>query len=252
MGANNVITRNADTLDGLHSSSLTLKSEWTDGWISAGETWAYASATTITVPTGAASKYQKGDWIKLTQTTVKYFKILAVADTLLTVTAGTTHTVADAVISANYYSHMGNPMGVPRYFAWTPVWSLTGGTLTTTYTTQLGKFMIGNGMITWWFAMTLATVSTATATKAFQVNCPISDSYFETGSVTNTGSCGTARYYDDSGGLQNAGFINYYTTNLFRMVGETQDNGSASVGINPNITLATADRWGGSVCLPMA
>ena len=31
-----------------------------DGWISANETWVYASATTITVPSGAASKYQKG------------------------------------------------------------------------------------------------------------------------------------------------------------------------------------------------
>lgn len=37
-----------------------------DGWISAGETWTYASATTITVPSGAASKYQKEDWIKIT------------------------------------------------------------------------------------------------------------------------------------------------------------------------------------------
>ncbi len=44
-----------------------------DGWQPANETWTYASATTITVPSGAASKYAKGDKIKLTQTTVKYF-----------------------------------------------------------------------------------------------------------------------------------------------------------------------------------
>ena len=38
-----------------------------DGWISADETWAYASATTITVPAGATSKYSAGDKIKLNQ-----------------------------------------------------------------------------------------------------------------------------------------------------------------------------------------
>jgi len=96
-----------------------------DGWISANESWSYASATTITVPSGAASKYRKGDKIKLTQTTVKYFYVIGVADTVLTVVGETASiTVANAAISANYYSH-GDPVGFPPYFTWTP--TLTGG-----------------------------------------------------------------------------------------------------------------------------
>ena len=42
------------------------------GWTSVADSWTYASATTITVPTDATTKYQAGDKIKLTQTTVKY------------------------------------------------------------------------------------------------------------------------------------------------------------------------------------
>lgn len=87
-----------------------------DGWKLAAETWAYASATTITVPSGAASKYSIGDKIKLTQTTVKYFYITAVADTVLTVTGGTDYTVANATISANYYSKDQSPVGFPGGF----------------------------------------------------------------------------------------------------------------------------------------
>ena len=92
-----------------------------DGWTSANETWTYASASTITVPSGAVSKYAKGDKIKLTQTTVKYFYIVGVADTVLTVTGGSDYTVADAAISANYYSHASSPIGFPGSFAYTPV-----------------------------------------------------------------------------------------------------------------------------------
>ena len=104
-----------------------------DGWIPANETWAYASATTITVPSGAASKYRKGDKIKLTQTTVKYFYIIGVADTVLTITAGSTYTLAAEAISKNYYSKVENPQGFPEYFnlalgAWT--------TLGTAFTNQ--------------------------------------------------------------------------------------------------------------------
>ncbi len=47
-------------------------------WILAGEIWTYASPTTIIVPAGALLKYSKGNEIKLTQTTVKYFYVVAI------------------------------------------------------------------------------------------------------------------------------------------------------------------------------
>ncbi|MDD4381727.1 MAG: hypothetical protein PHE21_00045 [Candidatus Dojkabacteria bacterium] len=130
-------TGNADTLDGQHAptgtivgttaeqtlTSKTLTSpiinvSW-DGWIAVTDSWAYASASTITVPSGAASRYQRGDKIKLTQTTVKYFYIVGVADTVLTVTGGSDFTVANAAITSPYYSHVENPIGFPTSFAYT-------------------------------------------------------------------------------------------------------------------------------------
>lgn len=84
------------------------------GWAPANETWEYASATTITVPSGATSRYQKGDKIRLKQGGgYKYFYIVSVADKLLTVTGGSDYTVANAAITDNYYSKAMNPQGWP-------------------------------------------------------------------------------------------------------------------------------------------
>lgn len=90
-----------------------------DGWITAGETWTYASADG---PTGVftvagvdlTGKYQAGMRIKLTQTTVKYFIITKVTfstDTTISVYGGTDYTLANAAISANYYSTAKAPFG---------------------------------------------------------------------------------------------------------------------------------------------
>lgn len=109
-----------------------------DGWIDADETWTYASASTITVPSGAASRYSKGDRIKWTQTTVKYGVIVSVADTVLTIAVNTDYTVANAAITNNYYSHQASPVGYPGWFNWTP--NGTG------YTAGNSKFSINHGV----------------------------------------------------------------------------------------------------------
>lgn len=107
------------------------------GWVPAGETWTYGSATTITVPAGATSKYGKGDKIKLTQTTVKYFSVVTVADTLLTVTGGSDYSVANAAITSPYYSKVENPQGFPDWFNWTPSYSASGSMTFTSVTTRI-------------------------------------------------------------------------------------------------------------------
>jgi hypothetical protein len=91
-----------------------------DGWYPVSEGWAYASASTITVPTGAASRFQKGDKLAFVQTTVKYFYITSVTDTLLTVNAGTDYTVANAAISDVYISRVARPLAFPQWFIWSP------------------------------------------------------------------------------------------------------------------------------------
>ncbi len=96
------------------------------GWISAWETWTYASATTFTIAGDQTSRYQRGDRIKLTQTTVKYFTVLKVAywaNTTVTITGGTDYTLANAVISDNYYSKELSPQGYPDWFNYTTTWT---------------------------------------------------------------------------------------------------------------------------------
>lgn len=112
------------------------------GWAPANETWTYASATTITVPSGATSRYQKGDKIKLTQTTVKYFYIVGVADTTLTITGGSDYTLANAAITDNYYSKVENPQGFPDWFNWTPTFGGSGSMTYTAVTTRYARFRI--------------------------------------------------------------------------------------------------------------
>ena len=96
-----------------------------DGWISANETWTYASASTITVPSGAASKYSIGDSIRWKQGgAYKYGVISAVADTLLTIIVNTDYTVATpTAITDNYYTHSPTAVGLPAYYNFTPSWS---------------------------------------------------------------------------------------------------------------------------------
>jgi len=89
-----------------------------DGWITANETWTYASADaptyTITVPTDATTKYSAGMRIKLTHGgSVKYFIITKVEATVLTLYGGTDYTLADTAITLPYYSMVKAPLGFP-------------------------------------------------------------------------------------------------------------------------------------------
>lgn len=92
-----------------------------NGWVAAGETWVYVSADDPTFTfkiTGVdlTSKYSVGMKIKLTQTTVKYFIITAVAfstDTTITVYGGTDYDLVSAAITLPYYSTVKAPQGFP-------------------------------------------------------------------------------------------------------------------------------------------
>lgn len=83
------------------------------GWTAAGETWVYASSTTVTVPTDATTKYGVGMLVKITQTTggTKYGTITAVASTLLTIRWRDGATLANETISTPYYSSLATPLG---------------------------------------------------------------------------------------------------------------------------------------------
>lgn len=128
-GRNKIYFKSDGELYKLNSSGTetSLSTGGSDGWTTASGTWTYASASTITVPSGAASIYQRGDKIKFTQTTVKYAVIVTVADTLLTIAVNNDYTVANAAITSPAYSHVSNPLGFPASFNYTPTYTFTAG-----------------------------------------------------------------------------------------------------------------------------
>ncbi len=222
------------TITGIKTLTSPLFQGTIDGWISANETWTYASATTITVPAGAASVYQKGDKIKLTQTTVKYFYITTVADTLLTVTGGSDYTVANAAITLNYYSHVENPLGFPDWFAYTP----TGPT----NTTLTGRFNLKGktasckikGVLTGTPNWTTLTSLPITASA----NMPgVSAQFFEI--------CGFGGYFDDGIANRANGIGVKVEANASVIVLVDTDSAGNRVAVSTTvpITWATGDQW---------
>lgn len=101
-----------------------------DGWVAANETWTYASATTFTCSANLIAQIQTGDKLKLTQTTIKYFSVVSTSGTTVTLTGGTDYTLANAAITAPFYSHEASPAGFPTWFAYTA--TITGNSATPT------------------------------------------------------------------------------------------------------------------------
>jgi len=136
------------------------------GWVPVTDAWAYARAYTITVPSGAASLYNKGDKVRFKQGAgYKYYYIITVADTLLTVTGGSDYTVANAAITDVYYSKIVNPLDFPTGFNCTLVH--TGFSSDPTYTS---RFSITGRLVHWSYNYSGAGISDSTA---FTISLPI-------------------------------------------------------------------------------
>ena len=175
-----------------------------DGWILTNDSWSYASSTTITVPSGAASKYSIGDKIKITQTTVKYFYIVAIADTLLTVAGGSDYSVANATITLNYYSKTGTPQGFPTYFNLTaPTWTTSGTAFTNAPTTGNARFSMKGDTIfvDFYFTCNATSGGTGVFTATFTSGqIPTISSYYPgTAWNVNTGAVGACLFYVSGG-----------------------------------------------------
>lgn len=127
-GSNITITDNSPIAGDITIAATGSTGTPTDGWVDdTAETWTYVSATSFKV-TGVdvTAKYRKGARIKLTQTTVKYFVVTASAfavDTTVTITGGTSYTLANAAIAANYHSYITIPQGYPFWFNYTPTFT---------------------------------------------------------------------------------------------------------------------------------
>lgn len=193
----------AQTITGQKTHTSPLFTGTLDGWIAAGETWTYASATTFTISGDKTGKYQKGDKIKLTQTTVKYFYVIGISysspNTTITITGGTDYTLADAAITSPYYSKIENPQGFPTLFNWTPTYSASDAMTYTSVTTFFGYFrIIGN---TCEIFLTTSGTTGGTASSKLFATLPVNniDISGTLASYTrDTISVASITYYDDT------------------------------------------------------
>jgi hypothetical protein len=174
-----------------------------DGWIPANETWAYASATTITVPSGAASRYQKGMPFKLTaNSVVLQGYIVGIADTVLTVVgdALTNHTFTD-----NYYAQSGTvPIGFQEWFDYTPTYGGTGSLTFTSVTTQEATYAIKGTAIHLILGAVGTTGGTASSGIRFTIPLAISTPryfYCSGAKVSDSGAKGAFVQNEVLGGL---------------------------------------------------
>lgn len=106
-------------------------------WIEVTDTWTYASASTITIPTDGTTTYRVGMKIRLKQGAgYKYYYGHTVAATLLTVAVNTDYVVANAAITDVAYSFASTPYGFPSEFNFAAAptnLTQTSGTLTAKY-----------------------------------------------------------------------------------------------------------------------
>lgn len=88
-----------------------------DGWIAAGETWTYLSASSVTVPTDATNKYRVGDKVKYLLNGVQQYQYIAeVSTTVLQFIPNTDYVLTNNTITEASYSHAETPLDFPSYF----------------------------------------------------------------------------------------------------------------------------------------
>lgn len=108
-----------------------------DGWYSIPDAgWTYLTANTITVPAGALLRFAKGDKLKLTNPTVKYLYVIDVADTVLTVQAGSDYAMSNNDITDVFVSKDLSPVGFPSSFNFNTTYS--GFSVNPVQTRQIG------------------------------------------------------------------------------------------------------------------
>ena len=162
-----------------------------DGWVASGETWTYASATTFTISGDKTAKYNKGDKIKLENTSVKYFYIVDVSysspNTTITVTGGTDYTLANSTIASPYYSKQ-NPTDFPHFFNYTPTYSASGSMTFTSVTTRKAIFSIVHNQVNVILDFTGTTGGTASTGITATLPVTASDGFNRQGVAINDNS----------------------------------------------------------------
>jgi hypothetical protein len=151
-----------------------------DGWIPVSDTWTYASATTITVPSGATNIYSVGDKFRLTaNSVVLQGYIVKVENKLLTVVG---NALTDYTFSNISYSKSATPLGFPHWFSWTPTITWVGGTTDPTSFTILAARYVTVGNLV--FCMLRGSLTRGSGDRSYlSLTAPVTISNMASGSA---------------------------------------------------------------------
>jgi len=181
-------------------------------WIPDTDTWKYASATTFTITGNQTAKFARGTKLKLTQTTVKYFYVVSASysspNTTVTVTGGVDYTLANAAITATYYS---NQLVVPGFatnglFDWSGASGINIQGFSGTPTQNASFSMLG-GLVVLYMnitgtssadTMTGTLPVTPTVSGRFPVRSRNNKSDYDWGEVSITASSNTVTFYKNA------------------------------------------------------
>lgn len=182
------------------------------GYTAAGESWTYASATTITVPTDATTKYEEGNIIKITQTTggTKYGVIITVAATLLTIFWLGGATLANEAITSPFYSSNATPLGAGQL---TPL-SISNPVKFSTYLSANQTGIVDNTLTKVTFNSELFDTGSNFASNKF--TAPVAGFYqinvhIQSSASGNNGVASTIFLYKNGASINNGGGL--YPTN---------------------------------------
>jgi hypothetical protein len=172
------------------------------GWARVDEPTAYQSATTVDVPTNSSLKFAKGWKVRLKQNSgaFKYFFITSITDTdsisRLTLSAGTSYTVANEPIKDLWVSPLESPLGFPNLFNYAPTLVPTAPLTLTGVTVVRAHFYLKDGWVDTHVEATF-TVSVAGVTIVSQLplTSGIGVGYPGYGVTNNGAVAGIARAY---------------------------------------------------------
>lgn len=107
-------------LDGVNGRVTILEAS-ANGWSPIFQVCTYVSATSFTIAGNYSNILQKGDKIRVYQTTWKYVYVLSAVysspNTTVTIIG---NSLVSAAMTDTYYSHSNNPVGFPHWFDYTP------------------------------------------------------------------------------------------------------------------------------------
>ncbi len=169
-----------------------------NGWVEVTDSWTYASASTITIPSDGTATYSRWMKIRFKQGgNYKFYICTALTATLITVLVNDDYVVANSAITDVAYSFAENPYQFPRHFKYSPVWT----NLTLGNGTDESTVTIHNGQV--FFQVNILWGTTTSIGGSVTVTLPVAAA----ANYAQITPIGIARYKDATGGNAASGIV---------------------------------------------